>query len=424
MKITLSFLKSIAKKYLLFILCGGGGILFLLFLFFAPKDTPKQEEALKHQERLYKPKVASVEEAVDPRNLWAESLNEEMKALRTSFEERFDKERLKNEEGKKDLESHIAILQSRLQVQEQKETNVRLIDKTPQIQKKGKNFVYLKVTPQNKVIKSLKSYVPAGAFARAVLLTGIAADTGTEAASAPQPILLRLVDQGIFSNKEIKKPLKHAILIGSCHGNISSERAVCRLQTLSLKDEEGHIFEKQVEGWVIGEDGREGLKGIVVDKTTDMTRMAVLNGILGGIASFFQNQATSSVYPVSPISGQKNALRGMEALKAGGASGVGNALQKLADYAIKRAEQLSPVIVVGSGRDVDVVFKQGFSLIEEDKDNSLTPHEDNTLQHIPLKEGEQKAAQKRRQRQDVNQGLNQELNGAQKLVSDLSMGDF
>jgi len=68
------------------------------------------------------------------------------------------------------------------------------------------------------------------------------------------------------------------------------------------------------------------------------------------------------MYPISPITGQNKPVIGMDALKSGSASGVGNALQKLADYAIKRAEQMSPVIVVASGRVVDVVFKSGFEL--------------------------------------------------------------
>ena len=124
----------------------------------------------------------------------------------------------------------------------------------------------------------------------------------------------------------------------------------------------GDIIEKPVEGWLIGEDGRPGIKGDVIDKSSDVTRMAVLNGILGGMANFFQSQATTSIYPVSPISGQANALAGKDAIKAGAASGVGNALNKLADYAIKRAESMSPVIVVGSGRIIDVVFRKGFDL--------------------------------------------------------------
>jgi conjugal transfer pilus assembly protein TraB len=210
--------------------------------------------------------------------------------------------------------------------------------------------------------KQPDSYVTSGSFARAVLLTGVVADTGTDAAGSPQPILLRLVDEGIFSKGYKTKQIKEAIIIGACYGNISSERASCRLEKLSLMNQDHHIVERPVEGWLIGEDGRPGLKGDIVDKSSDVARMAVLNGILGGISNYFQNQATAGIYPISAISGQSRALVGTDALKAGGASGIGNALQKLAEYAIKRAEQMSPVIIVGSGRVIDVVFKSGFEL--------------------------------------------------------------
>ncbi len=90
--------------------------------------------------------------------------------------------------------------------------------------------------------------------------------------------------------------------------------------------------------------------------------MAVLNGVLGGIAQFFQNQATNNIFPVSPITGQQNALKAADSLKAGVYAGTGNALEKLADFAIKRAESMSPVIVVASGRVIDVVFRKGFDL--------------------------------------------------------------
>ncbi|KJV76204.1 bacterial conjugation TrbI-like family protein [Rickettsia hoogstraalii str. RCCE3] len=84
----------------------------------------------------------------------------------------------------------------------------------------------------------------------------------------------------------------------------------------------------------------------------------MLNGVLGGIAQFFQNQATNSIFPVSPITGQQNALKAQDSLKAGVYAGTGNALEKLADFAIKRAESMSPVIVVASGRVIDVYLKR------------------------------------------------------------------
>ncbi len=64
--------------------------------------------------------------------------------------------------------------------------------------------------------------------------------------------------------------------------SISSEWAKCRLETVSLLNRNGKIIEKSVEGWLIGEDGRPGIKGIVVDRSSDVARMAVLNCVLAG----------------------------------------------------------------------------------------------------------------------------------------------
>ncbi|KJV52712.1 putative conjugative pilus assembly protein [Orientia tsutsugamushi str. Gilliam] len=51
-------------------------------------------------------------------------------------------------------------------------------------------------------------------------------------------------------------------------------------------NKQGDIIEKQVEGWLIGEDGRSGIKGIVVDKSSKVVRIAALNEYLAVWLSF------------------------------------------------------------------------------------------------------------------------------------------
>lgn len=160
-----------------------------------------------------------------------------------------------------------------------------------------------------RIKKDFKDYITTGSFARGVLLTGVVVGTGTNNAASPEPIMVRLVDTAIFSKGYKTEQIKEAILIGSCSGDISSELAKCRLETVSLLNSHGEIIEKPVEGWLIGEDGRPGIKGIVVDRSSDVARMAVLNGVLGGIAQFFQNQATNSIFPVSPITGSAKCFK-------------------------------------------------------------------------------------------------------------------
>ena len=172
--------------------------------------------------------------------------------------------------------------------------------------------------------------------------------------------MMRLTDAGIFSKGKRTDQIKEAILIGDCSGDLSSERARCRLQTISLENDKGEIIERAIQGWIVGEDGRNGIKGMVVDKSSDMLRMAMLNGVLGGMSNFLQNQSTRGIFPISPISGQQNALGGMSQLKAGVKSGAGDAFQRW-QILMERFNSMSPQIVA-SGREVDVVFQHGVDL--------------------------------------------------------------
>ena len=145
---------------------------------------------------------------------------------------------------------------------------------------------------------------------------------------------------------------------------------MCRLETLSWVEKDGVTVEKKVEGWVLGEDGRPGLRGEVVDRAGEVARESLVAGILSGMSQFLKFEATSGVYPVTPF-GQTNAMKSKEALQGAAGTGVGNALDKLAEFSIKRAEQMQPVILISSGRVVDVVFKTGIDLRPESVAPSL-----------------------------------------------------
>ncbi len=216
---------------------------------------------------------------------------------------------------------------------------------------------------QKAMLKTLDVYLPAGSYAKAVLTSGVTAATATNAQSNPQPIMLRLVDDGNLP-RGFKSRVRDAVLLGGCYGDISSERVLCRLETMSWVEKDGTTVEKKVEGWVMGEDGRSGLRGEVVDRSSDVAREAFGAGLLSAVANFFKYEATSSIFPVTPF-GQTNALSPKEAIQGAAASGAGSALDKLADFSIKRAEQMQPVILVASGRLVDVVFKSGVDLSPE-----------------------------------------------------------
>jgi conjugal transfer pilus assembly protein TraB len=220
---------------------------------------------------------------------------------------------------------------------------------------------------------------------------GVAVSTATNSESNPEPIRLRLVDNGNLPGG-LRGQVKDAVLIGACYGDISSERARCRLEILSWRDKQGATVEKKIEGWIVGEDGIAGLRGKIVDRSGEIAREAFGAGLLSAAANFLKFEATSSVYPMGGLGGLQGSLSPMgtkEALQGGLGSGVSNALDKLAEFSIKRAEQMSPVVFVSSGRIVDILLKSGVDLTPDSEDtlqvigganpdsNTYQPHQEN-----------------------------------------------
>jgi len=87
-----------------------------------------------------------------------------------------------------------------------------------------------------------------------------------------------------------------------------------------------------------------------------MLANALLAGVVSGIG---QGLATSSTEYSTSALGTVASATGAEAYRAGLGSGVGKALDRLAQYYIKLAENTFPVIEVDAGREVDVVITKG-----------------------------------------------------------------
>lgn len=214
----------------------------------------------------------------------------------------------------------------------------------------------------NASLKTVDNTIPAGSFAKAVLLGGVDASASIQASSDPRPALLRLTDPGTLPRK-FYADLKGCHALAACYGDISSERVFMRLEKLTCTERKtGEIVEVKVQGYVAGEDGRTGVRGSVVDRAGESMRNAMVGGFLGGIGEFLSQSQNAVTF--SPVAGlaQTNPMGVKDMMKHGAGKGVHNALEKYADFYIKRAEQVQPVIQVAAGRQVDIVFTEGISL--------------------------------------------------------------
>ena len=209
-----------------------------------------------------------------------------------------------------------------------------------------------------KAAKKTGAYMPSGSFTRAVLLGGLDAPTGGQAQRNPQPVLLRLTDNAILPN-HFRFRVKECFVVGAGYGDISSERAYIRTEALSCVTNDGQAIDVPIKGYVAGEDGKAGMRGRLVSKQGQLLANALVAGVASGIGHAFQQNATT--FSVSPLGSTTTVNQG-EQLTAGIGTGVGKALDRLAQYYITLAEKVFPVIEIDAGRSVDVVITKGSTI--------------------------------------------------------------
>jgi len=206
--------------------------------------------------------------------------------------------------------------------------------------------------------KQRKTYVPSGSFMRAVLLAGLDAPTGGQAQNNPWPVVMRVHDNAFLPNRYRAK-VKECHLLGSGYGDISSERAYLRLESISCVLSDGEVVDANAKGYVVGEDGKAGMRGRVISKQGQVLANALMTGIISGIGQGFQQSATT--YSTSAL-GSVGTVDPGKQFQSGIGTGIGKALDRLSQYYITLAEKMFPVIEVDAGRVVDVVLTRGGTL--------------------------------------------------------------
>lgn len=219
---------------------------------------------------------------------------------------------------------------------------------------KKERFLITEIVSEKKLEKvhHVDCIIPAGTSVKALLVSSVDAPCGVNSSSDPQPVKLRILDDGHLP-KNVRARLKGGLIIASVYGDLSNERVYMRLERLSQIKSDGTFIETGITGFVTGEDGKYGVRGCVVDKSCKLVGNAALSGLFSGISSSLQSAVRAknyNVYENSP------ALSPLSIGTDGGVRGASNAFDMLTDYFIKRAEQIRPVIQVGAGRMVDITF--------------------------------------------------------------------
>ncbi len=210
-----------------------------------------------------------------------------------------------------------------------------------------------------------QTYLPATAIMSGVFVSGMDAPTSQNARQDPYPALIRIKKDAILPNR-FRADIRECGMLAAGFGELSSERAYFRSEVITCIRDDGAVFESPIDSFAVGEDGKAGVRGRLVTKQGQYLAKALTAGFLQAASQLFsvQNIPTINVNREGSTNNTTPYQQVMSstALQGAAIAGVGGSLERLADFYMKMANDLFPVIEIDPGRSVDFIVKKGVTL--------------------------------------------------------------
>jgi len=202
-------------------------------------------------------------------------------------------------------------------------------------------------------------FFPAGSIISGVLVTGLDAPTNMSSRGEPHPALLRVKKETLMPNF-YTGDLEECFVLISGYGDMSSERAYLRSETLSCIDSDKNAVEMPLKAFAVGEDGSAGVRGILVSREGRLIAESLKAGTLSAMAEVFGKTPVPQIITSETGGNQpfQNNLSS-ESLQSSASRGAGAALERIADYYLDVADQIFPILEIRAGREIDLVLTQG-----------------------------------------------------------------
>lgn len=209
-----------------------------------------------------------------------------------------------------------------------------------------------------KVNDSEEAYLPPGTIITAVTMNGVNVGTGQTAQSNPQIVEVRVKKPAIMPNG-FRINLKNCMVLATGFGSLPAQRVYLRPTSLSCVGPGGVAIESAIKGYVVGDDGISGLRGVVVSHQGEMLEKGFFAGMLSGLGSAFSPQTVNpiSINPGGTTQYQYPSVSSVVGNSVG--SGVNNAAGMIAKFYIDQAQQLQPTLQVNPGVSADIILEQG-----------------------------------------------------------------
>jgi conjugal transfer pilus assembly protein TraB len=204
--------------------------------------------------------------------------------------------------------------------------------------------------------KSVKlPWIPSGSFSDAVLIEGADANASVTGQQETRPVTIRLQGKVQMPNNH-EYDMDGCFVVGEIWGDISSERGEVRTKSVSCVLKNGKHVDMPFDGHV-SYQGKGGIKGTPVMRNGKIVGYAGAAGVLSGIGEGIKAASTPTVGI-----GATASTSAEDVFKQGFGGGASKAADTLSQYWIKRAEQYHPIIDIGAGNRITVVFQKGFRL--------------------------------------------------------------
>ncbi|WP_396334166.1 TraB/VirB10 family protein [Burkholderia anthina] len=208
---------------------------------------------------------------------------------------------------------------------------------------------------------SAQTWLPAGGMFSGVLINGMDAPASQASQRQPTPVLIRVKKDAILPNF-YTADVKECFVLASGYGSMATERAYMRTERLTCIRKDKGVIEVALDGYITGEDGKVGMRGRLVSKEGAVIARSLAAGFIG---AFGQGLSTglsgASQYGGFNISGGQQ-LPMSTVIRDAAGQGVGNALDRVANFYLDIAKEIVPVVEIDAGRQADIILVHGVSL--------------------------------------------------------------
>lgn len=223
----------------------------------------------------------------------------------------------------------------------------------------GENPQDNKMTEKKKEKKP--EYLAAGSMFDGVLLNGMDAPTSSIAMRNPVPALVRIKTTATMANL-FHANVRECFVLVSGYGILASERAQLRTESLTCIKDDGKAVETKLYGYVVGEDGKAGMRGRLVSKQGSMIAKSLLAGFAAGIGQAFSPMMVPQLNTLPGSNAQYQMPSLSEGMQAGVMGGISQAANNVSAFYLKMASEMFPVVEVDAGRRVTIITIAGIDL--------------------------------------------------------------